>query len=123
MQGRGGKGWGSPFYIFLSGGGGVGKSRVIAVIDEYLKRHLKFKNQLEHQPSVAVCASTGVAAINIGGTTLHTAFGIKINGRSQNLANEELHKKQIKYEHLQVVITDELSMTSYPVWDIFERRL
>ena len=43
----------NPYFIFLSGGGGVGKSHTVKGIIEYLKRHLKFKDQnVDEQPSV-----------------------------------------------------------------------
>ena len=112
-----------PFYIFLSGGGGVGKSHTVHVINEYLKRHLKFKDQRQEQPSVQVCASTGVAAVKIGGTTLHSGYNIPCRQFSSDLSNARLHKLQMKYAHLKVAIEDEISMTSYPVWKLFEERL
>ena len=44
------------FYIFLSGGGGVGKTHTINGIIEYIKKHLKFQDQNpEEQPSILVC--------------------------------------------------------------------
>ena len=66
-----------PFYIFLTGSGVVGKSHTIKAINEYQRRFLKFKHQRnDDQPSLQVCTSTGVAAVKISGTTLHTAFKI-----------------------------------------------
>ena len=67
----------NPFHIFLSGGGGVGKSHTVNAINEYLKRVLKFKDQrIDEQPSLALCASTGTAAVRISGITLHSAFSL-----------------------------------------------
>ena len=60
----------NPFHIFLTGGGGVGKSHTVNAINEYLKRVLKFKDQImDEQPSLAL---TGTAAVRICGITLHS---------------------------------------------------
>ena len=54
--------------IFITGEAGTGKSWVI--------NHWLSTINMDR---VLVCAPTGVAAINIGGETLHRAFGIPIN--------------------------------------------
>lgn len=51
--------------VFLSGEAGTGKS---FVLNEFL-------SSVEDK-SVMVCAPTGIAALNIGGVTLHRAFSI-----------------------------------------------
>ena len=51
-----------PFYIFLSGGAGVGKSFLLKVVTEYLKIILRYPGQNLDEPSVLVTASTGKAA-------------------------------------------------------------
>ena len=54
--------------IAISGPGGVGKTYQINRIREYCE---------EHDIKYHVCASTGIAAVLIGGTTLHHWAGIK----------------------------------------------
>ena len=69
-----------PFHIFLSGGAGVGKSFLVNLITEYLRRVLRYPGQNpDEEPSIAVTASTGKAATNINGTTLHSAFNLMDN--------------------------------------------
>ena len=63
-----------PFYIFLTGGAGVGKSFLGQVITEYLKRVLQYHTQSLNEPSILVTASTGKAATGVNGITLHSAF-------------------------------------------------
>ena len=63
-----------PLFVFLSGGGGVGKSFLITTIAQCLKRMLKHSGQLLDQPSILITASTGKAAVGISGVTLHSAF-------------------------------------------------
>ena len=70
-----------PFHIFLTGGAGVGKTFLINVLIEYLKKTLVFPGQNpDEEPSIAITASTGKAACNINGTTLHSAFGLPCHG-------------------------------------------
>lgn len=54
---------------FVSGGAGVGKSFVTR---EFIKK------AQEDGKSVLVCAPTGIAAINVGGSTIHRLFGIRV---------------------------------------------
>ena len=64
-----------PFHIFLNGGAAVSKTFLVDVIIEYLKKTLLFPGQnSDEQPSIAITASTGKAACNIIGTTVHTGF-------------------------------------------------
>ena len=78
-----------PFYVFLSGGAGVGKTYLVSVLIEYLKRSLLFPGQnVDECPSVAVTASTGKAACNINGATLHSAFSLSIHGENFVLATK-----------------------------------
>ena len=103
-----------PFHIYLSGGGGVGKSYLVIACIEYMKRRLKYPGQNLDEPSIAVTASTGVAASRISGTTLHSSFGLPIYGlgiqRAKTLTDKKLHDFQQKFKHLKVLIIDEISM-------------
>lgn len=90
--------------IFLSGEAGTGKS---FVINEYLRRTKNKRN-------VIVCAPTGVAAINIGGATLHRVFNIPIKplgpGEYTRIPSEALLRAD-------TIIIDEISMCRF---DVFE---
>ena len=55
-------------------------------------------------------ASTGKAAVSIRGTTLHTAFGIKVLQPKQELSLENLQEHQTVFLNVQVVFIDEVSM-------------
>ena len=57
------------YSVFLSGGGGVGKSYVIEEFIKYCD---------ENNKNTVVCASTGIAALNIKGVTAHRTFKIPI---------------------------------------------
>ena len=106
----------NPFYIYLSGGAGVGKSFLINVITEYAKRNLKFHGQNLDQPSIVVTASTGKAASHINGLTLHSAFHLQVNGNFQKNADFRPPSKELlqrlwnKYQYLKLIVVDEISM-------------
>ena len=111
-----------PFYVFLSGGAGVGKTYLVSVLIEYLKRSLLFPGQnVDECPSVAVTASTGKAACNINGATLHSAFSLPIHGENfvpkTELKGKELTYFQAKYKFLKLLIIDEISMIGKLTFD------
>ena len=108
-----------PFYIFLSGGGGVGKSFFIHVLSEYAKRHLKYQAQSLKQPSMYLTASTGKAASNIDGTTLHSAF--HLHGRK--LQKLELANYQAKFYFLKIIVLDEVSMIDFDLLQYLDTNL
>ena len=112
-----------PIYVFLSGGGGVGKSYVSKAMIENLKNVLKFHPQnFDTQPSVSVTASTGKAACILDGTTIHSAFGLGKFGRSHTKA-DGLNTLRRKYNHLCVLLTDEISMTGITIFDNLNTQL
>ena len=112
-----------PLCVFLSGGGGVGKSFLITTIAQCLKRMLKHSGQLLDQPSILITASTGKAAVGISGVTLHSAFflPIKGSGRSTKLGAETLQSMRFKYKYLQYLVVDEISMVGYSTFEDLNR--
>ena len=113
----------NPFHIFLTGGAGVGKSHLTVIISEYIKRTLKYAGQSLDQPSVCITASTGKAASEIGGTTLHSAFNLPVKSKSLHIKHGELQRLQNKYKCLKVIITDEISMINDQVLAMLDKRL
>jgi len=111
-----------PYYIFVTGGAGTGKSFLISVIYEYLLR--SSNSQI---PVVIKTAPTGVAAYNIGGMTLHKAFKLPIDHKYKEeytpLNGEALQELRTMFKHIQTVIIDEISMVSYRVLEQVHRRL
>ena len=105
-----------PFYIFLSGGGGVGKTHTINTIYQAAIRALHSPGQDPAKPTILMTASTGKAASNINGTTLHSAFALPIKERSdvnfefRKPAAEKLNMLRCQYTNLKFIIADEISM-------------
>ena len=111
-----------PFHIFLTGGAGVGKSFLTKVTTEYFKRTWKTPGQnMDEHPSVVVTASTGRAAVNIDGTTLHSAFSLPVrdNGSFANLklGRDKKDHFQRKYVNFKALIIDEISMIDKQTFD------
>ena len=59
--------------IFVTGRAGTGKSTLLSYLIEHSEKR------------IAVCAPTGVAALNVGGVTIHSLFGFPfgINNSAQ----------------------------------------
>ena len=69
------------FYVFITGGAGVGKSHMIKTIYMSLSKVLMYKGGELDKPRILLLAPTGVAAININGTTIHSGLGINVGGK------------------------------------------
>jgi hypothetical protein len=90
-------------YFFITGSAGTGKSFLINLIIENLKR--KGSNYL-------LLAPTGVAATNIGGETIHSALRVhEAFGGFQSLAFHD-HDFFKFLKTIDTLIIDEISMTS-----------
>lgn len=91
------------YSVFLSGGGGVGKSYVIEEFIKYCD---------ENNKNIVVCASTGIAALNIKGVTAHRTFKIPIGAILDKPKSIPTELKDID-----VIILDEISMVRIDVFD------
>lgn len=90
--------------VFMTGGGGVGKSFVIHAVaaqEQAAGRH------------VAIAASTGVAADQIGGCTLHALVGLGLAKDTPDklaAAAARNHRIRARWNKLSLLILDEVSM-------------
>lgn len=94
--------------LFLTGGPGTGKS--------YVTRALILGFEAVHK-SVLVLAPTGIAAINVGGTTIHRGLGLKRGEIISENGAAIKAKKCPLLDSADVVIVDEISMVRR---DLFE---
>ena len=116
----------SPFYAFLSGGAGVGKSHAItAIVQTYLRFNAKFPTEHPEEMCVLVSAPTGKAAFNVFGMTLHCTFKLPSNdhwGKTSNLKDDVLNSLRVKLAKTKLFIIDEISMVSVKqLYDIDQR--
>ncbi len=86
--------------IFLTGGAGTGKSTFI----KFLKNNLKS----DTGKNCIVLAPTGIAAVNVGGQTIHSFFKFKVDIFEDKDIKE--YQKNPVVDHIDLIIIDEISM-------------
>lgn len=111
-----------PYHVFLSGSAGVGKSYVIKLVEEDIKRYLKHHFEPD-DIIVLLCGSTGTAAFAINGLTLHSALLLPVKCKFQPLSDEKLSSLRSRLAKLQLMIIDEVSMVSADMLYYIHRRL
>jgi ATP-dependent DNA helicase PIF1 len=103
--------------VFFTGAAGTGKSYLIGCIIEELR------SRCQDARSVAVTATTGAAAVNIGGVTIHSMAGIGLGTESAGvLAARSLSSKKASAAigKCNTLIIDEISMLPADVFDKLE---
>ena len=98
--------------IFVTGRAGTGKSTLLSYLVE------------NTQKNVAVCAPTGVAALNVGGVTIHSLFGFPfgILGE-QDLARHLNRRTREVLAALDVLVIDEVSMVNADLMDAISKSM
>lgn len=102
--------------VFITGAGGVGKSLVI----KKLKKDLETK----YFTNVAITSTTGISAMIIGGTTLHSHLGIGLGVASYKKLLKKIRddKKLLsRWTRMEVLIIDEVSMLTIELFEKLER--
>jgi len=104
--------------VFLTGGAGTGKTTLTRKIIEHFAGEGK---------KVAKLASTGMAATLIGGQTLHSFLDLGIADTIEELERQgrlEVKKKTKKLiTTMDLIIIDEISMVSAPLFEMIRLRL
>ena len=113
----------APFHLFLTGGGGCGKSHLIKTVFQAVSKMFLYHGANPEKPRVLLLAPTGVASININGTTLHSAFGLPCEGPFYPLHNKTLDSLRNKFSEAALLIIDEISMVSKKVFFQVHQRL
>jgi len=98
--------------VFITGRAGTGKSTLL----HYFHRHTGKK--------VVVLAPTGVAAVNIGGQTIHSFFQFKPNVTPAAIKKKRTGKdKKSIYKKLTAIVIDEVSMVRADLLDCVDKFL
>jgi ATP-dependent DNA helicase PIF1 len=114
-----------PLRMFISGGGGTGKSFLLRAINELINRSTARRGCL-------VCAPTGVAAFNVSGRTIHNAFAIPVDQKHDasgdkrildKLTGRREQEKLNLLRHVDYLIIDEISMVSDRLLSLIHHRL
>jgi len=98
--------------LFISGGAGTGKSFLL----NYLKLNFSHHN-------LEITSSTGISAVNIGGTTIHSWAGIGLANQPieqilNNLLSTKMTKIRKRIIKTKTLAIDEISMISPEVLEI-----
>lgn len=114
------------FHVFVTGGAGTGKSHLINGLQYEANKVLTSLTTSADDVTVLLVAYTGTAAFNIGGQTIHSAFAIHCetkSGKYTPLGEEQLTRLRAKYNKLQIVIIDEVSMVRQKMLMYISERL
>lgn len=98
--------------LLILGSAGTGKSTFL----KWLRK------QLEGKKAYAVLAPTGMAALNVGGQTIHSFFGLK---RDTLQGGELWHKPRNPkvFSSLKLLVIDEISMVRADIFDTVDKFL
>jgi len=108
--------------LIVTGAGGTGKSFLISTI-------VKYANYYFGSPkSTLLMAPTGVAAFNIGGTTIHKALKLRANGDNSNSSIDKVSQSSIsrlenEIGEVKLIIIDEVSMVGAQTLNIINSKL
>ena len=99
------------YNVFLTGKAGTGKS---FLVDYFVEKH--------PEKNIIKCAPTGVAALRIGGATIHRTFGVPIRLLGHNDVCSSSDKLDV-LKKADVVLIDEISMCRIDVFEYVIRTL
>ena len=97
-------------FIYLTGAAGTGKTTLLEVVKKDLDKKM------------IVVAPTGIAALNIGGTTINSAFRIGFDTFPEITKSKDPRFNKL-LKKLEVLIIDEVSMVRAPMLDAISQTL
>lgn len=96
-------------FVFITGRAGTGKSTLLKCFTD------------EHDERIPILAPTGVAALNVGGETIHKFFKIPpaVDMATARMEAESRRKPEI-YQKIRTIIIDEISMVRADLFDAMD---
>jgi ATP-dependent exoDNAse (exonuclease V) alpha subunit len=97
-------------HIFVTGRAGTGKSTLL--------NHLSWNTSKQ----IVICAPTGVAALNVGGQTIHSLFRLPIGVIADHELEQSAPLRKL-LNTIETVVIDEVSMVNADLLDALDRSL
>ncbi|MFT4284439.1 MAG: AAA family ATPase [Protaetiibacter sp.] len=97
-------------HVFVTGRAGTGKSTLL----EYLAWNTS--------KQLVICAPTGVAALNVGGQTIHSLFRLPIGVIADHEIEQSAELKKL-LNTIETLVVDEVSMVNADLLDAMDRSL
>lgn len=97
-------------HVFVTGRAGTGKSTLL--------NHLNWKTKKQ----IVICAPTGVAALNVGGQTIHSLFRLPIGVIADHDIDQNDTVRKI-LNAMDTLVVDEVSMVNADLMDAMDRSL
>lgn len=101
---------GTNEHVFVTGRAGTGKSTVL--------HHLSWHTSKQ----MVICAPTGVAALNVGGQTIHSLFRLPIGIIADHEIDQPPEVRKL-LNTIDMLVVDEVSMVSADLMDAMDRSL
>ena len=97
-------------HIFVTGRAGTGKSTLLG--------HLSWHSSKQ----IVICAPTGVAALNVGGQTIHSLFRLPIGVIADHAIDQSAELRKL-LNSIDTLVIDEVSMVNADLMDAIDRSL
>jgi ATP-dependent DNA helicase PIF1 len=97
-------------HIFVTGRAGTGKSTLL--------EHLSWNSSKQ----IVICASTGVAALNVGGQTIHSLFRLPTGVIADHKIDQTPELRKL-LNTIDTLVVDEVSMVNADLLDAIDRSL
>ena len=111
-----------PFYCFLSGGAGVGKSHLTKALYQAALKYYNTRAGVDFtEIKVLLLAPTGKAAYNINGNTIHSALAIPASQslkKYKSLDSSRLNTLRCQIGGVKLIFLDEISMVGNAMFNI-----
>ncbi|HUH65737.1 MAG TPA: AAA family ATPase [Syntrophales bacterium] len=97
--------------VFITGRAGTGKSTLLNFFCDNTDK------------KAVILAPTGVAAVNVGGQTIHSFFGFKPDVTPSSIRKKIRDEKKNLYKKLETIVIDEISMVRADLLDCVDKFL
>ena len=99
--------------LMFTGGAGTGKSVLLKAVVKKLREKY-------HASTIGICAMTGIAALHVGGQTLHSWAGIGLGNRSAPELEKQVRSNagsRNRWQSCRALLVDEVSMLDAVLFD------